>query len=377
MMRTVALLASLVFGSPAIAQTAASPVTPPAQYILVEPTTWTVLAQNEPAQTAPIASMTKMMTALIIVDHLRQGKLNWEDPVATSAKASRMGGSQVYLRHREVFSVREMMAALVIHSANDAAMALAEHVAGDEAQFVPMMNVRARELGLADTQFYSPHGLPEEGGLPDDVSSPRDMAKLGWTILQIPEMRQLITVKTRPFRDGKFTLYNPNDLLNRYPAAIGIKTGTHDRAGSCVTAAAEKNGMTLIAVVMGAQQRSQLFRDVEQLFENAFEKYEIVEPVKRGQSLPDELPVRGGRVPTVRGVAAADARVIVEKDQPDVIATQLQLTNPPAPVRQGERVGWIIVQKEGRAIGRVPVVATVAVPEQSLLQRFWDHVWPW
>lgn len=369
------LLLSLSLSTPALGQTAGTAST--GHFILVEPSTGTVLAQSRAAEAAPIASMTKMMTALIALERIQDGELSWDDRVSTSAKASRMGGSQVYLRHREVFTVRELMAAVIIHSANDAAMALAEHIAGDEEKFVRMMNAKAKELGLSDTRFHSPHGLPEEAGKPDDVSSPRDMAKLGWILMQYPQARQLMTVQTMPFRDGKFGLYNPNALLARYSAAIGIKTGTHNRAGSCITAAASKGDMTLIATVMGAQQRQQLFRDVEQMFEEAFAKYEVVEPVKRGQVAPRELPVRGGRVPTVRAVAAADARVVVEKDQPDSVATHLQLTNPPAPIEKGERVGWIIVQKQGRPIGRVPLVATTDVPGESVLQRFWDHVWPW
>ncbi|HVR42890.1 MAG TPA: D-alanyl-D-alanine carboxypeptidase family protein [Thermoanaerobaculia bacterium] len=347
------------------------------QGLLVEPTTWTVLYEQNADQPGPIASMTKMMTSLLVLELIEQGKLGWDDPVTTSARASRMGGSQVYLRHREVFPVRDMMTALIVHSANDVAMALAEHVGGgSEEPFIAMMNEKARELGLQQTRFHSPHGLPGEGK-PDDVSSPRDLARLGRALMEHPEARRLARIQTLPFRDGKFILYNPNLLLQSYPHATGLKTGTHDRAGSCVTATAKKGEMELIGVFMGATGRPDLFREVERIFEEAFETWEIAEPVKKGTPAPNPLPVAGGRVPFVGAVAGADARVVVRQEEASALATALQATNPPAPVREGERVGWIIVSQGGRPIGRVPMLAIASVNRASWLQTFWDHVWPW
>ncbi|HUP65912.1 MAG TPA: D-alanyl-D-alanine carboxypeptidase family protein [Thermoanaerobaculia bacterium] len=345
--------------------------------ILLEPTTWTVIEQKNAAQAAPIASMTKMMTTLIALEMIRDGKLKWDEPVSVSARASLMGGSQVYLRHREVMPVREMVAAVSIHSANDAALALAEHIAGDEAKFVQMMNQRARELELRETRFYSPHGLPGEGEKPDDVSSPHDLARLAWTLMQFEEAMQMAVVRTQPFRNGQFILYNPNALLATYEHATGLKTGTHNRAGSCVTATAEKDGMTLIAVYLGATQRRQLFQTVRSAFENAFDTYRVLQPVRKGAGLSDALPVAGGRIPAINAVTAASAHVLIKKDEEASISTQVQASNPPAPIEKGERVGWIMVKKNGRDIGRVPLVAVADVPKESWLQVFWDHVWPW
>ncbi|MFN2443053.1 MAG: D-alanyl-D-alanine carboxypeptidase family protein [Thermoanaerobaculia bacterium] len=345
--------------------------------ILIEPTTGTVLFEKAADDPAPIASMTKMMTALVVLEQVAAGKIDWETPISTSANASRMGGSQVYLRHREVFPLREMMAAMFVHSANDAAMAIAEHVGGSEEQFVAMMNARARELGMKNTRFVTPHGLPAEAGGADDMSTPRDLSRLAVELMKHPTIRELAKVEQMPFRQGKFTLWNPNDLISRYGPATGLKTGTHDRAGSCLTATASKNGMDLVAVLMGANQRRQLFQTTESMLEEAFSSWEIVEPVRRGSPVDQPLPVAGGRVPAVAGVAAADARVVLRTDESDSIQTRLQPLNPPAPVQKGERVGWLIVSKAGQPIGRVSVVAMDDVPNASILQRFWDHVWPW
>ncbi|HEY0590698.1 MAG TPA: D-alanyl-D-alanine carboxypeptidase family protein [Thermoanaerobaculia bacterium] len=366
-----------LFAAIALAQPAAAPQ-PAEDYtnaIVIEPSTWTVLYEKNPDQPAPTASMTKMMTALVVLDLIRNGKAKWSDPVTTSAHASKMGGSQVYLRENEVYPVATMFTAMLVHSANDAAMALAEHFGG-ERRFVAMMNEKAEKLGLKNTKYHTPHGLPEEQGQPDDASSPRDLARLGWELMKHPDVRRLAKIQTMPFRQGKFLMYNPNNLLERYQWATGIKTGTHDRAGSCITASAEKNGMELIAVFMGAKNRNGLFQTVEEKFEEYFAEYEIAQPVKRGTVLPNPLPVAGGRTPTVPAMAGADLRVLVKSDEKATIGTQVQPTNPPAPVKKGDRVGWLVVTSSGRPAGRVPLLASADVPTQNVFQKVWAAIWP-
>lgn len=343
--------------------------------IVIEPGTGTVLYEKNADQPSPTASMTKMMTALVVLDQIQHGKAKWNDPVSTSAKASQMGGSQVYLRENEVFPLGTMFTAMMVHSANDAAMAIAEHFGGEK-RFVRLMNEQAQELGLENTHYYSPHGLPAEPGQQDDVSSPRDLARLGAELMKHSDVRRLAKIQTMPFRGGVFTLYNPNNLLERYAYATGLKTGTHDRAGSCITATASKNGMDLIAVYMGAENRRQLFQTVEEAFEDVFGDYEIAQPVRAGTVLPNALPVAGGRTPEVRSAAAGDLRVLVKASEAAKIATQIQATNPPAPVKKGDRVGWLVVTSNGRPAGRVPLVATADVPTRSWGQKLWNAVWP-
>jgi D-alanyl-D-alanine carboxypeptidase (penicillin-binding protein 5/6) len=268
-----------------------------------------------------------------------------------------------------------MFTAMFVHSANDAAMALAEHFGG-ERRFVTMMNEKAQKLELKNTRYYTPHGLPEEKGQPDDASSPRDLARLGWELMKHPDVRRLAKVQTMPFRQGQFLMYNPNNLLERYQWATGIKTGTHDRAGSCITASAEKNGMELIAVFMGAKNRNGLFQNVEEKFEEYFADYEIAQPVKRGTVLPTPVPVAGGRTPNVQAMAGDDLKVLVKTDDKAKVATQVQATNPPAPVKKGDRVGWLVVTANGRPAGRIPLLASADVATQNVFQKVWNAVWP-
>jgi serine-type D-Ala-D-Ala carboxypeptidase (penicillin-binding protein 5/6) len=211
----------------------------------------------------PVASMAKMMTLLIAVERIQHGLLTLARPVTISARASKMGGSQIYAREGQTFTVETLLAATMIQSANDAATALAEDIAGSNEKFAEMMNARARQLGLAKTTFHDPHGLPNPKD-PDrvDKMSARDLAVLGMELMKYPLMRQYAKMATFPFENGTFTagLTNPNHLVNPgkrdyMPNATGIKTGYSGPAGFCITASAEKGGRQLVAVVMGASKR--------------------------------------------------------------------------------------------------------------------------
>jgi len=211
----------------------------------------------------PTASMAKMMTCLIAVERVSHNLLTLDKPVTISARASKMGGSQIYAKEGQTFPVKTLLAAAMIQSANDAATALAEDIAGSNEAFADIMNQRAQQLGLTHTTFYDPHGLPNRKD-PErvDKMSARDLATLGLELMKYPLMRQYARMATFPFENGTFTagLTNPNHLVNPekrdYMAnATGIKTGFSEPAGFCITASAERNGRQLIAVVMGARAR--------------------------------------------------------------------------------------------------------------------------
>jgi len=211
----------------------------------------------------PVASMAKMMTCLIAVERESHGLLKLDKPVAISAKASKMGGSQIYAKQGQTFPMKTLLAAAMIQSANDAATAIAEDIAGSTEAFADMMNARAKQLGLTKSTFYDPHGLPNAKD-PErvDEMSARDLATLGIELMKYPLMRQYAKTATFPFENGTFTagLTNPNHLVNPgkrdyMPAATGIKTGYSGPAGFCITASAEKGGRQLVAVVMGATKR--------------------------------------------------------------------------------------------------------------------------
>lgn len=339
---------------------------------VVEPTTWTVLREENAQLPLPPASMTKMMTLLITIEQQRRGKFRWQDPVSTSAEASRLGGSQVYLRHREQFSVAEMAAATMVHSANDAAQALAEKIGGSREGFVAMMNARAKQLGLKNTTYVSPHGLPQGPGQQDDLMSAEDLARLGWELMKYPEMRDWAMRKTMPFRGGTFTMYNPNRLVrNDFPGIIGIKTGYHNAAGFCVTAAATRDGMTIIAVVMGGATARVTEGIAGRLLNEAFAEWEFTTPLKKGQPVQGTVAVEDGRQSTVNVVAGADARFLVKKVEEPKFSMVLSAQKVPAPVKQGQQVGSVVIRRDGRPVAQVPAVAATSVDKNPWWKMFW------
>ena len=230
---------------------------------VIDPATRKVYFEENADMVLPVASMAKMMTCLIAVERIQHGLLTLDKPVTISARASKMGGSQIYAKEGQTFPVKILLAAAMIQSANDAATALAEDIAGSNEKFAEMMNARAKQLGLTHTTFHDPHGLPNRKE-PDSVDkmSARDLATLGMELMKYPLMREYARMATFPFENGTFTagLTNPNHLVNPgkrdyMPNATGIKTGYSVPAGFCITASAQKNGRQLIAVVMGAAAR--------------------------------------------------------------------------------------------------------------------------
>ena len=283
--------------------------------IVIDAETGLVLvATNERVRRQP-ASMLKMMTELIVLDHIADDDLKLDEIVKVSANASRMGGSQVYLKHGEEFTVDELLHALAIHSANDAAVALAEHLAGSTAAFVDLMNMKAMDLGLLDTEFHSVHGLPPGRGQRPDLTTALDMATLGRELVKYPRALEWASTKTAPFRDGKFTLYNPNKLVGTYRGLDGIKTGYTGPAGFCVTASAVQKGKRLISVVMGCSSDRARATETTRLLTYGFNAYRRVEVIpEAGVALP-ELVAHGVPVAaTAIHILASDG--LVDYDAP-------------------------------------------------------------
>ncbi|MGA7613660.1 MAG: D-alanyl-D-alanine carboxypeptidase family protein [Thermoanaerobaculia bacterium] len=336
--------------------------------ILMEPSTRTILYQKNPHEALPSASMTKMVTLLVVMDAINNGLITWDTPVTVSAHASKMGGSQVYLKQGEVFPVRDLVAATMIHSANDAAEALAERVAGTEQAFVVLMNEKAKQLGLKDSHFYSPHGLPERGG-PDDVMSPYDLAITGIEVMKHPELRKFAAVQQMPFRDGKFGMTNPNHLLSMYPGANGIKTGYHAKAGFCVTGSAQRGNMDLVVVVMGSKRKRDNFASAAELLSLGFARYAMIEPVKKGQDLAKSVPIAKGKQANVPVVAGKTVRVLVKRGEKEV-SVEVAGTSATAPIKKGQQVGWAFVRLHGQPVAKIPAVAAAAVEPQAWWRRW-------
>ena len=339
--------------------------------IVIDAETGLVLvAANEKKRRQP-ASMLKMMTELIVLEHLAEDDLKLDEPVKVSAKASKMGGSQVYLKHGEIFTVEEMLHALAIHSANDAAVALAEHVAGSTDAFIDLMNMRARELGLADTEFHTVHGLPPGWRQKPDLTTARDLAILGYELVKYPQALEWASTKTAPFRDGKFTLYNPNKLVGNYRGLDGLKTGYTGPAGFCVTATAIQKGKRLISVVMGCSTDKARATETTRLLTYGFNMFKQVPVITAvGEALDEPVSVKGGKKKQVSVAYGETLTVSVPKNREGDIVIQNEIPQPiQAPLTLGLEVGRAVVLLDGLELGSVPIVTMEEIPKGNWLNR--------
>lgn len=379
-------IAAPVFGQqeegPSVAQGAAVDTTGKgytAAYVIETSTRRVLHAVNE-HQSLPTASMAKMMTLLIVMEEIRDGRLKPETPVTISARASKMGGSQIYLRAGSVWPVKNLIIATKVQSANDAAQALAEKIAGSSENFADIMNQRAQELGLTHSKFYDPHGLPNSAN-PEmvDQMCPHDLAILGLELMKHPFMQKLGVVSEMPFRNGTLErIYNPNHLVNPRKAnymedATGIKTGYTAKAGFCVTASAKRNNMEVIAVIMGAKTSggpNGSFANAARLMNEAFVNWRMVTPAKKGATV-GQAQVEKGRAATVPVVAGQDVNALVKRGQ----ERNVKVTFTPgaalkAPVKKGQQVGTIVVQSGNETIAKIPGVAGADVPGQPWYKAF-------
>ena len=341
-------------------------------WITIHAATGDVLASQEPDRPSAPASMTKMMLALLVMEAVRDGQLKLTDPVSTSALASKMGGSQVYLKQGEVFPVEDMMAALLIGSANDAAVALAERLAGSVPGAVRRMNERAAALGLVSTRFGSVHGLPPGPGQEGDVTTPRDMARLSQELVKFPEILRWTSTPEAPFRQGAFILQNSNHLIGRFPGADGLKTGHFREAGYSVTATASRGNLRLITVVMGAPTNRARFEEAARLLEEGFSRYVEVVVAKAGAPLQTDihLPRANG---AFRPVTGSDVRVLVLREQKDAIRTSVDVqAGLRAPLAKGQAVGTLVARVGDREIVHAPVVTPAGIP-----RAFFWWLTPW
>src|SRR5665213_882017 len=290
------------------------PAGPYATACVMEPTTRTVIFDHDMNRPWPTASLAKMMIMLIVAEKVADGSLQLTDKVTTSAAATRMGGSQVYLKAGETFTLDEMMQAIVVHSANDATYAVAEYIAGSADAAVQMMNLKAAELGLKNTHYYSVHGLPPALGEHADVSSAYDQAVIASKLVTYPDILRWSAIDVTGFRNGKFELRNTNHLVRTYPGCDGLKTGFYYEAGFNVVATAHRNGMRLVAVVLGSPRKDQNFSEAGTMMSQGFLNYEMREVASKGKPIAQSVTVKGGSVSSIKPVWAADATVFLKRD---------------------------------------------------------------
>ncbi|MFI5397098.1 MAG: D-alanyl-D-alanine carboxypeptidase family protein [Candidatus Binatia bacterium] len=340
--------------------------------ILVDAESGSVLFEKNAHLAGPPASMTKMMLMLLIAERVRDGSLHWDDPIPTSAWASKIGGSQVYLKQGEVFSLAEMMQAITIHSANDAAVAVAEAVAGSSEAFVELMNERAKELGMRDTVYHSVHGLPPGKGQSADVSSAFDLATVARAVVKYPDIMKWSGTKEAPFRNGAMTLTNTNRLVRETGWVDGLKTGYYREAGFNVTATAKRDGLRLISVVMGAPQKRDCFAQAAALLSKGFADYKALVAVKKGDTVANDVAVSGGKPHFVRVVAGGDVAILAKRAEKRKFSLELSLPGKVlAPLSANAEVGQVVVKDGDAVVGTVPALAADPVEKQNSI---WDRL---
>ena len=336
---------------------------------LMDVATGTTLGEFNAHERLAPASVTKVMTMLLIMEAVDSGKIGWEDIVTTSEAAAAKGGSQIYLKVGEQMTVRDMMKSIAVSSANDCACAMAEHLAGSEAAFVQQMNQRAQELGMADTHFVNCTGLDDGEDAREHRTSAHDIALMSRELLKNhPDVRQFTTIWMDTVRQGAFGLSNTNKLIRFYPGATGLKTGFTSGAGYCLSASAQRDGMELVAVVMGADSSKTRFNACKQLLDYGFANFALVQPdICETPAVPVEL----GTAKTVSPQLGEDGTLLVEKSLRSTVTAQVELEETvEAPVSRGQRLGTLTYRSGEQILRQIPLVAQQEVPRLSWKQMF-------
>lgn len=335
--------------------------------ILMEEATGEVLYEKNAHERLAPASVTKIMTLLLVMEALESGRIGWDDTVTASTAAAAKGGSQIYLEENEQLPLEEMLKAVVVSSANDCATALAEHIAGSESAFVQMMNERAAELGMTDTHFVNCTGLDDEPDAAEHLTTAYDIALMSRELLKHEEIKKYTTIWMDTVRNGEFGLSNTNKLVRFYDGTTGLKTGYTSAAGHCLSASAKRGGMELIAVVLHCDSSPHRFESAKALLNYGFANYALITPQ------PDEaigaVPVRLGTQERVTPVLQTDAPVLVDKALAAGVQSTVQLAERvTAPVEQGQTLGMLTVASNGQTLAEIPLVAPEAIPALT----WWD-----
>lgn len=324
--------------------------------ILMDQTSGTVLFEKNAHEKLAIASVTKIMTLLLVMEALDQGRITLEDPVTCSDVAASMGGSQIWLEPGEIMTVHELLKAAAVVSANDACAALAEHISGSIEGFVSEMNTRAAELGMNDTLFLDCSGLSD-----DAYSSAYDVALMSRELMKHKKITEYTTIWMDTLRDGKSQLVNTNKLVRHYSGATGLKTGTTSKAGHCLSATAQRDGLELVAVILGCETTDERFGGARKMLDYGFANYTIYTPEIDTSALTP-VPVLRGLAETVTPTVDLPSAFLIKKGQEKNVSCSLELAEDlEAPVYEGQVIGSISLVLAGEEIARYDVHAAEAV----------------
>ena len=337
--------------------------------LLMDVATGTVLYEKNSHEPLAPASVTKVMTMLLIMEAIDSGKIGWDDTVTSSETAAAKGGSQIYLKVGETMSVSDMVKSIAVSSANDCACAMAEHLAGSEAAFVEMMNTRAKELGMEDTHFVNCTGLDDGPEAAQHRTSAYDIALMSRELLKNhPDIKKFTTIWMDTVRNGAFGLSNTNKMVRFYSGATGLKTGFTSGAGYCLSASAQREGMELIAVVMGCETSAERFNACKAMLDYGFANFALV-TADTEQKM--EVPVKLGKEDSVLLEPGAEPKMLIDKVQKSSVTTQVTLEESvTAPVSRGQRLGTLTVKAGDKILAQVPLVAKTGVERLSFGDLF-------
>jgi serine-type D-Ala-D-Ala carboxypeptidase (penicillin-binding protein 5/6) len=356
---------------PAAAKQAREPQAPYKAYIIVEANTGKIIEGENVDVKRPPASITKLMVACIVMEKLATGAVKLTDQITVSKNASNIGGSQVYLKEGETFKLEELMKAMMIHSANDAAYAISEHTAGSIDDMVKLMNEKAKILGMNNTEYHSVHGLPPAKGEKEDLTTCNDLAILAREILKYPKIMEWTKTVTDSFRDGKFVLSNTNKLLTKFPGTDGLKTGYYSESGFNIVATAKKDELRFIVVVMGSP--SGKIRDdiaIEKL-KKGFSQYKILNIVKKGEVIDKVVFLVDGKYRKINGVTDKNFLYPMLVDKKSAVKREVLLPDKiKGEVREKQKLGEMVIKLDDQIIGKVDIVSPVFVPKANLFTRF-------
>ena len=330
--------------------------------ILMEDSTGKVLYESNPDERVPIASVTKVMTMLLIMEAVDSGKITLDDMVTVSENAMSYGGSTMFLEAGEQLTVNDMMKGIAVASANDGCVAMAEHLAGSESAFVDMMNAKAQELGMENTHFMNTNGLDED----NHYSSARDVAIMSRELIKHKTIFNYTSIWMDTLRGGKFQLANTNKLIRFYEGANGLKTGSTSKALCCLSATAKRNDMQLIAVVLGAPTSAERFSSAKSLLDYGFANYAVNTQVTAGDEI-DRVHVEKGVDNEVSVVAADTYSTLVKKGQEDNVTKEVILDEQiTAPLEAGEKLGTMKISRDGETLAEIDLNAANAVEKKGI-----------
>lgn len=330
--------------------------------ILMEESTGNILYESNPDERLPIASVTKVMTMLLIMEAVDSGKISLDDMVTVSENAMSYGGSTMFLETGEQLTVNDMLKGIAVASANDGCVAMAEHLAGSESAFVDMMNEKAKELGMENTHFMNTNGLDED----EHYSSARDVAIMSRELMKHETIFNYTSIWMDTLRGGKFQLANTNKLIRFYDGANGLKTGSTSKALCCLSAAAKRNDMQLIAVVLGAPTSAERFASAKSLLDYGFANYAVNTQITSGDEV-QKIAVEKGVDKEVDVVAGDSCSTLVKKGQEDNITKEIKIDETiTAPIEAGQKIGTMTISRDGEVIADIDLNASSAVEKKGI-----------